>query len=619
MSPRSQSPVLRRRAAITPALAVLGGALLCTSLVVLPASLALDVALPIKATLGLSGVALALGICAVRQVPRSCQLGWTAAALTALVILAATRLGAGTDPSLAQQRLVGLLLLAGAFVVGRATLAEGGRARRRAETLLVCSAAMVSVLGWLTLGPLRSVLPGVDAGASTFATRNLAAGFVALILPLAYPTAGGRGRWLSFSLMCSYILASGNRLAVVAAVIAIAPLCWHSIRRGKRARTLLGIAFATGALLLFVRTPRLDDRTVVERLHLWGASLEMIAEAPLAGHGPGQWAVEYPRVAASGAEDLVRLDRLHGAPASMVTVRGFRQPAHAHQELLELGAELGLPAALVLLIVLGAGAGGLTLRSRPVQRSGAACLSALVLCSASFPLIEPASALTLGLVLAMSRPTLGPSRRSALCLRPLALAGAGAAAVLAGLSIPRLGAEAHLREALAHSTSSNHREAARSAELARALAPDDFRTEQVRALAYAASWETGAALEAVEQALSLRPWAPNAWNDLGLLLRREGRLVEAEAALRRAHSLLPGDAHVNANLGALLVSSGRSTEARECYRRAIAENPNIYQAWEGLADCAFLENDLVGAWTCLEQARAAKLRCGITVQQRRRV
>jgi serine/threonine-protein kinase len=70
-------------------------------------------------------------------------------------------------------------------------------------------------------------------------------------------------------------------------------------------------------------------------------------------------------------------------------------------------------------------------------------------------------------------------------------------------------------------------------------------------------------------ALALRPDSPGVHNNLGNVLRRQGKLAEAEAAYRKAIELKPDFGDAYANLGAALRRLGKLAEAEAACRTAI--------------------------------------------------
>jgi tetratricopeptide (TPR) repeat protein len=81
------------------------------------------------------------------------------------------------------------------------------------------------------------------------------------------------------------------------------------------------------------------------------------------------------------------------------------------------------------------------------------------------------------------------------------------------------------------------------------------------------------ALELVETSLKMAPEEIVAWVQRGLILKRMGRLDEAEQAYRKAIELGEDGIEVHNNLGSLLLLSGRCAEAVESFERALVHDP----------------------------------------------
>ena len=84
----------------------------------------------------------------------------------------------------------------------------------------------------------------------------------------------------------------------------------------------------------------------------------------------------------------------------------------------------------------------------------------------------------------------------------------------------------------------------------------------------------------LRRALELSPGLGRAHNNLGLLLARTGREGEALEEFMRAGS---GPAEAHANLAHVLTLTDRWNEAQQEFQRALAINPNLKSAHEGLA------------------------------------
>ena len=87
---------------------------------------------------------------------------------------------------------------------------------------------------------------------------------------------------------------------------------------------------------------------------------------------------------------------------------------------------------------------------------------------------------------------------------------------------------------------------------------------------------------ALRRALDIKPGFPAAQNNLGLLLKEQGRLDEAEAAFRNALTLAPNLAEVHNNLASLLLRRGALGEAEASCRRALDLTPHSAEAWNNL-------------------------------------
>jgi predicted O-linked N-acetylglucosamine transferase (SPINDLY family) len=88
----------------------------------------------------------------------------------------------------------------------------------------------------------------------------------------------------------------------------------------------------------------------------------------------------------------------------------------------------------------------------------------------------------------------------------------------------------------------------------------------------------------LEKAVRSAPTVPAFHNNLGIALKKLGKLDEATQCYRQALALLPGFAEAHNNLGNALEGQGRLEEAAECYRRALASKPDFAYAHNNLGN-----------------------------------
>ncbi|MCR4411270.1 MAG: O-antigen ligase family protein [Thermoguttaceae bacterium] len=245
---------------------------------------------------------------------------------------------------------------------------------------------------------------------ATFALTNSLAGFLAPWLVL---TAGIGVLWMRqevrvrAGLILAAVLVAGcliltmSRSAYLATALGFALVgiwagrrLWHHARllaaAGLVLLALVGVAVATRGVDASVFSQA--AKSLGYRLHYWQATTRLIADHPWLGVGPGNFQAEYTRYKLPQAVEEV---------------------AEPHNFLLEIGATAGMPAALVLLLALGAYAwrllraprpsGDSTEPPSPAYRPGASTW-ALVGGACGFPL-----AMVLGLLASVSSAILGLS------------------------------------------------------------------------------------------------------------------------------------------------------------------------------------------------------------------
>lgn len=103
------------------------------------------------------------------------------------------------------------------------------------------------------------------------------------------------------------------------------------------------------------------------------------------------------------------------------------------------------------------------------------------------------------------------------------------------------------------------------------------------------------ALEAVEQAVVLKPDNPLTLLIQAELLRRKGDLDGAETAARRGLASSPRDAALRVLLAKIALVRGRTAEALSSLQRVLEDDPGYRPAWVVLAHCRLLSGDGRGA------------------------
>jgi Flp pilus assembly protein TadD len=132
-----------------------------------------------------------------------------------------------------------------------------------------------------------------------------------------------------------------------------------------------------------------------------------------------------------------------------------------------------------------------------------------------------------------------------------------------------------LREGVAHHRAGRPAEARRCYGAALAKQPDWPELRHAMGLLAAEARAFGEAVEHFRQALQMRPAAAPVWADLGACLHRQGRLAEAETALRAALRHDPASPQALGTLGLVLAErGGAGAEAEACYRTALGLRPD---------------------------------------------
>jgi O-antigen ligase len=355
-----------------------------------------------------------------------------------------------------------------------------------------------------------------------------------IVAGLALVLSGSRSAWLGAALGAAIVVAGARRAAArLRVAFALAGIVG----------ALLVVALGAGLILHggFELERQLVARALTvfnpsqwgaSRLHIWQDSVHLIASRPLAGYGPDNFGLVYPRFE-TGDWGLTNV--------------GFHQQIDkAHAETLQVAATqglLGLAAYVWMLVAFG--------RSFWTGRRSPGAVAAFAGLVAYQVTIQPnftalASAFPFWIVAAAGVVTLGavkPTRPVALPWRARVLtAGALTAAGLAALAVPLVAfpyvADVQLRQAL---DAGSPADAQTAATLAARLAPEESVYEVEVANIAIERHDLNAARVAYLEAIRLGTYNPFVYMNLALVDIQLGRRDEALSAAKSAVELNPFD------------------------------------------------------------------------------
>jgi Flp pilus assembly protein TadD len=110
-----------------------------------------------------------------------------------------------------------------------------------------------------------------------------------------------------------------------------------------------------------------------------------------------------------------------------------------------------------------------------------------------------------------------------------------------------------------------------------------------------------AAIKEYSQVVELRPELPEAYNNLGVALKRKGDLEKAAAVFTEALERRPDYSAALSNRGWVLANQGKWSEARRDFDQALIYNPNDDGALFGLSQALREARDYAGAQQALSR------------------
>lgn len=561
------------------------------AVILLLVAVVLQVAEPSRYQLIVSVLTFTLGLVALRRASMMPPPPPLAASVLWLVYGAVHALLFGSSGYLARLALARRGLMVGGLAVFMAAAASPPGLQAVRQGLLGCgSLAAASALADRAAGQSEKAhwRGGQDEGQATrvagiFSNPNLLGGFLALILPLAlFSGLGAEGPRRVAGFALTALLAAGlgatySRSSWLAALVGAAVL--GLLLRPERRRQL-GPRLAVAALAALLAAPGAVDRAastvqagsfgIQQRLALLAGVSRMVAERPILGYGLGSFPSAYPTYRTVGGQ----------------------YPFDAHGQFLQEAVESGILGAGVFLLWVAAALAA-TRRSWDgrggeeridMVAAGAGALTAALFASpfAYTPLGLTTMAVVGGAVAPGARRRDRTRGAGTFWILHAGLGLAVLSAIGVFLAEPaRLAARAGLA-GLRGLPEGPHRAAEAQArgsdllallELAESRDPGAAEIPYRRAQLTLAQGRPEAAEEAFGEVLARDPFESLAWAGVGEARRDRGDLPGALEALERALALDPYAETLLHEQARLLLSLGRVREAEKALRRALATNP----------------------------------------------
>jgi O-antigen ligase len=149
---------------------------------------------------------------------------------------------------------------------------------------------------------------------------------------------GRKVQWPLAVLLIAMVILGPSRQTVMALTVGLGYLLLPQIN----SRRIVGLVLAVILILCLVPNRILETRLRLNegnyRSHFWGIALRALLEKPVTGYGLGNFEMVYQR---------------HAFPVDTDTIRFARSTNFAHNELLQIGSEMGVPAMGIALMVIG--------------------------------------------------------------------------------------------------------------------------------------------------------------------------------------------------------------------------------------------------------------------------
>jgi tetratricopeptide (TPR) repeat protein len=398
---------------------------------------------------------------------------------------------------------------------------------------------------------------------------------------------------------CPELLEAGRRRAWtcggVLAGIAVLMALGGNIALRKPSSPQTAPRASRAAAVVAPDTPtRSADVGVSFRLVVYRDTLAMVRERPLTGFGLGNFRISYPRFA-----------RGFGA-----TIPEVNPVGHVHNDVLEVAAELGLPAAAVFTWMLLAFIRSSLMRpggappedAWPRIAAGAGLLALGINSLFAFGFYDPATSLELWVFAGISRapwpglsvrarghglPPFPPALRRAV---GVLLAGLGLG--LAGLGVSSEIADVFLMRGLERFYTGRYADALAPLEAAARLEVGRTEAMIMAAQTHMEMRRPDRGLAVVQAALGLEPSNPQLHYLRGVALAGMGRFEEGRRSQETALAIYPLYSLPHVALGELAERRGQDVRARAEYEAALRINPRRAEARDALALLAVKAGDL---------------------------
>ncbi|MBA3065371.1 tetratricopeptide repeat protein [bacterium] len=471
------------------------------------------------------------------------------------------------DKNIARMEMEKNLLCAGLFFgAGQFILPSETSSIRK---IFSVTALLVAIYGlWQNFGtPIGAMrVPKISPPYATFGNQNFFAAYLVIALPFVLALFGDKKLlWKIFAAAALAVFALdfyyiNSRGGYVGAFTGIAVYMFVIYRKKiPRIKTIilaLCVVAATGGYM--TRAFWMRD---MGRLLIWRDTLVMAVKNPL-GVGPGAFAVSFPNYASE------ELKKIYPQKKNIVNF--------AHNEYLEIFAELGLPGIILFLMIVVTFFRNVT---SPCYTAAAAGILANNLFSVNMRFIITAAMLYF--IFALFRSENSKNKEISFGgnyferLLPVL-----AAAVMLGFFIPKMlmpfrALKATSAEPDFHEAVEDGKIIALNASLAEN--PENYDTLYNLGWLYAKEKKWQKAADAFIKAVKIRP-TPGLWNNIGNIFFETGNRPKAIEAYKNALSLNPEMVDSHFNLGYTYFYEGRLKDAAAEFREVLKRDKNNAKA-----------------------------------------